>query len=192
MGKAEFGMLDAILDELVKSWNDNEYQPLLEADVAGWLFHIMISAKDFYNSKKEEIHLETRVTNQPQVKPDIVIGEVNQNPEGQRICIDPRVVIEIKLFPSKGFTNSQHFVHLEHVLEDDLPKLKLILEENRKCLCYSLIIDGDSYLEKEFKKGKYESTTTRWQIINERNNSNKNIVLYFIKFSGNRWSWERV
>jgi hypothetical protein len=177
-------MLDGILDELINNWNAKNYQPILEADAAGWLFHIMISAKDFYDPK--EIHLETRVKDQSQVKPDIVIGKVDQNQEGKRICIDPKIVIEIKLFPSKGFTNSQHSVHFTEILERDLPKLLSISSEN--CMCYSLIIDGDGYLG---KSGRGKEQTRLEELIEIRKKEYKNIGLYFIKYNKDGWSKEK-
>ena len=94
------------------------YEMLLEADVCGWLFHLLLTQTEV---NPEQIHLDTRVFN-ADGRFDIAIGSLHTGPNG-RPCIQPQLIVEVKIFPRIGFTDQQHRVHYEHVLNDDLPKL---------------------------------------------------------------------
>jgi hypothetical protein len=49
-------MVIDLLQNLRDKWNQRDYQPLLEDDVAGWLFHTALSSADFVLNG-EHIHL---------------------------------------------------------------------------------------------------------------------------------------
>lgn len=175
-------MFIMIINQLIATWNQTNYQPLLEADVAGWLFHFFITAPNAI-AQNEEIHLDTRVLNVANSRFDVSIGTL-QEPINQRPSIDPRIVIEIKLFPRQGFTNQQHRVHFEHILNDDLRKLAQIPNDNRfRC---SLIVDGAAYLN-----GQYNNQVRSQVLINQRNQIANGVDLLFVRFQNNTWNVEQ-
>ncbi|GHU76157.1 hypothetical protein FACS189461_3400 [Spirochaetia bacterium] len=171
-------MIEAVLSNMITEWSKNNYQPLLEADVSGWLFHYAVIKHGLIKTN-EELHLETRIINQPRYRYDFVVGGI-QRPKGKRICISPRIAMEIKLFPKEGFAAPQHGVHFDHILKDDLPKLSLVA--NKNCTCYELVVDGANYLSGSYKNRKDT-------IINNR--KNKNIILLFLEYINERWLIDR-
>jgi len=132
------------------------YEMLLEADACGWLFHLLLMQPGI---NKKEIHLDTRVC-ETRGRFDLVIGPINKTPMRGRPCVNPRFVVEVKLFPRIGFTGQQYKKRYERIINEDLPKLgKLDLPVSA-----SLIIDGCRYLE-----GTYEGCNRYDYLVKIRN-----------------------
>ena len=175
-------MIHTIINQLKDIWNQSNYQPLLEADVAGWLFHLFITTSDSIQAL-ENLHLDTRVLNALNSKFDVVVGKYSY-PDNQRACLDPRIVIEIKLFPSEGFNDSQQNVHFLHIINDDLKKLGS-LPNTIQCRC-SLIVDAAKYL-----RGKHNRQMRSEVIKTRRNEIAQGVDIYFLKYENTNWSYEK-
>ena len=119
--------LKTLVEEMCESENRAVYCPILEADLSGFLYHLILS-KGICSPAR--IHLDTRVVESTSKNNrfDVVIGELARR-QDDRPAVSPEVVIEIKMFPY-GFTDQQHRVHFEHVLNDDLRKLASVKGEN--------------------------------------------------------------
>jgi len=153
------------LTQTCAAWKSGHFVPLLEADFAGYLYHVLVSSLD---GDASQFHLDTRlVGRKTTARFDLVIGSV-LNTEDQRKrmsgstdvpehlrkfinskaslavfrpAILPLVVLEFKAFPL-GFTPQQHRVHFEDALKD-ITKLKDI---KPACDGRGLVLfDGDRY-----------------------------------------------
>jgi hypothetical protein len=147
---ASYEALRRCLDDLCRTLTNQEWIPLLEADVAGYLFAGCLR----YGIPLHDVHLDTRVCGVSERRYDLVVGPVDTAPEdSKRACIrTPELVVQIKFFPQYGFTWQQHNVHFHHVLDDDLPSLaQMSSVPGVKCL--ELLVDlfesktGLSYLQ---------------------------------------------
>ena len=131
--------LEESLQVLSKDYAGGDFIPLLEADVVGYLYHILVSKL----GSAAKIHIDTRICIDPNKKFDLVIGRVSSRVE--RPCIEkPELIIEVKFF-SSGFTDQQCRIRYLHVIEDDIPKLTNVKEplDNR----YILLFDEENYLQ---------------------------------------------
>lgn len=96
-----------VMDNLCSQYNSGEFVPLLEADIAGYLYHILLTQKLIALA---HIHLDSRVIGaERNQKFDIALGPIEIR-EDRRPAVGAQVVIEIKSFP-RGFTDPQHRVH---------------------------------------------------------------------------------
>ena len=120
------------------------YEPLLEADVSAWLFHLFLTSSEL---DPAEVHIDTRVCN-ADGRFDVAIGPLKIRVNG-RPCVEAHSVIEVKIFPRIGFTDQQHRVHYEHILNDDLRKLGTLKPDIG--FYSALIFDGRRYLEGSYK-----------------------------------------
>lgn len=154
------------------------YEILLEADVSGWLFHLLLTQPEI---NAQHIHLDTRVCD-ADGRFDIAIGPLRTGPNG-RPCIKPQFVLEVKIFPRLGFTNQQHRVHYEHILNDDLRKLGQL--DSTIGLRAALILDGRGYLE-----GTYQDQNRRVYLINKRNQIAPGVHVFIIRFANDSWHVE--
>ncbi len=151
------------------------YEPLLEADVSGWFFHLLLTSPRF---NPKEVHLDTRVCG-ADGRFDIVIGTLKIG-VSERPCIEAHSVIEIKVFPRIGFTNPQHRVHYEHILNDDLRKLGTLKPVTG--FLAALIVDGRGYL-----KGNYNCKNRREYLINIRDQIAPSAHVFMIRLEGGGW-----
>lgn len=151
------------------------YEMLLEADVSGWLFHLLLTQPEV---NKQQIHLDTRVCN-ADGRFDIAIGPL-QTIANRRPCINPRLVVEVKIFPRIGFTDQQHRVHYEHILNDDLPKLGRL--DSTIELRAALIVDGRGYLG-----GTYQGYNRHEYLINRRNEGASKVHVFIIGLIDGNW-----
>jgi len=133
-------VLISSLDKLIKDYQDGNFAPILEADIAGYLYHLLVVEL----GQARAVHMDTRVRPDSNAKFDLVIGEVHRPVRGRPYIKDPKLVVEIKCFPF-GFTDPQHRVHYQHVIDDDIPKLSNVgaPSDNR----FALLFDEANYLE---------------------------------------------
>ena len=159
---------------------DRGYQPILEADINGWLFHFLAGDESV---EIHELHSDTRVCGASGFF-DLAIGPFGEAADG-RPCITPRLVVEIKFFPESGFTPQQHRVHYEHILDDDLRKLGE-LAADVECAA-SLAVDGKGYLA-----GTYHRENRRDVLVRKRNEVAPKAHLFVISKVGGSWEVEHI
>lgn len=151
------------------------YEPLLEADVSAWLFHLFVTSSELDPTK---VHLDTRVYN-ADGRFDIAVGPLKIGVSG-RPCVEAHSIIEVKIFPRIGFTDQQHRVHYEHILNDDLRKLGTL---KLGIGFYStLIFDGRRYLE-----GSYKGKNRREYLISRRDEIAPSAHIFIIRPEGSNW-----
>jgi hypothetical protein len=169
------------LDNLDRLCLSTGYELLLEADVVGWLFHLLLTQPTI---DPKEIHLDTRVCNaDPGKRFDVAAGALRPRLQG-RPCVEPRLVVEVKIFPRIGFTDQQHRVHYEHVLHDDLPKLGS-LGPSVECRA-SLLVDGRGYLD-----GTYQGRNRRDTVLGTRDEIAPGVHLFLLRHKTDRnWRLE--
>jgi hypothetical protein len=162
-----------VMDNLCWQYNAGEFVPLLEADIAGYLYHILLTQKLI---GLEHIHLDSRAMGaERNQKFDIILAPIEIREDG-RPAVKAQVVIEIKSFP-RGFTDQQHRVHLEHVLNDDLPKLSRV----PSALKVEVLFDEVSYL-----KGLYQGMRRVEVIVEKRRTSDANINILLTQTKGDK------
>jgi len=151
------------------------YIPILEADVSGLLYHLIV-VKNL--CPLHRIHLDARITGAQNKNKrfDLVIGDVDQAEDG-RPAVSPEAIIEIKLFPN-GFTSEQHRVHFEHILKGDLRKLGAIRNIPR----VEFIFDEVNYLD-----GQYRGVNRRDVIIATRDQEAQGVYLIFARKVNGDW-----
>jgi len=154
------------------------YEMLLEADVVGWLFHLLLTRPEI---SLQQIHLDTRVCN-ADGRFDIAIGPLHTITNG-RPCITPQAVVEVKIFPRIGFTDQQHRVHYVHILDDDLPKLGGL--DPALELRTALILDGRGYL-----KGTYQGHDRHKYLIDRRNEVASGVHVFIVSLADGNWQIE--
>jgi len=94
MDMSQHDTLVVILTELSRDYVGQRFKPLLEADIAGYLYHLWISKV----GDARRLHLDTRICEVPDQRFDFVVGEIYYNVE--RPCITkPELVLEAKFFP---------------------------------------------------------------------------------------------
>ena len=155
-----------------------DYEMLLEADVSGWLFHLLLTQPEV---NPQQVHSNARICNVDGLF-DIVIGPVHMGAD-KRPCIQPQLVAEVKIFPRIGFTGPQHRVHYEYILNKDLPKLGRLNPAIQ--LRTALIMDGRGYL-----KGTYHGHNRQEYLIKKRNDIASGVHLFILHFSNKNWQIE--
>jgi len=135
----EISKLTQAADGLCQDLDQGIFVPLLEADIAAYLYHRLVLAE----VPIPTIHLDTRIIGIPQFKYDLVIGSVKLDSEAERAAVNyPQLVVQIKLFPQWGFTHQQHRVHYRHVVEDDIASFRLLRANFPNCKCCELLADS--------------------------------------------------
>ena len=136
-------LIEEAFDRLCDAYNSRQLIPLLEADVAAYVYHSLVS---IFDGDASRIHLETRLLGAPaNEKYDLVIGDVLSTDEIKRLVLDrlgdnfnesdkrllrakssdadfrPAVrgelTLEFKIF-AVGFTPQQLSVHQKQAVED--------------------------------------------------------------------------
>jgi len=163
--------LQRVLGTLCRDYNDKTFLPILEADVAAYLFYLWVS--EFGEAK--DLHLDTRVYQKLESRFDFVVGKIEYG-AGRPCITKPELVAELKAFPY-GFTNEQHSVHYSDVIERDLPKLQSI--KNPANFRYEILFDEDDYLRGFDRK----SNGLRIERVIKRRDEldRKIVVVYFRK-----------
>ena len=164
-----------VLQRLKNECLASNYEMLLEADVSGWLFHLLLTQPKV---NPQQIHLDTRICN-ADGRFDIVIGPLRTGAD-KRPCIDPQLVAEVKIFPRIGFTGEQHVEHYKSILNKDLPKLGTLNPAIQ--LRAALILDGRGYLQ-----GTYQGYN-RWEcLIKRRNDIASGAHVFILHFANDNW-----
>src|SRR5258706_13317443 len=94
-------ILDAALANFCDDFNQRRVTPILEADIAGYLFHRIVANGCPLNM----VYLATRVCGEAARtrKLDIVIGTLNE----RTACVAPLLICELKVFQRWGHTDQQ-------------------------------------------------------------------------------------
>jgi hypothetical protein len=171
--------LNSILGQLCNECNSKQYDFILEADASGWLFHLFLSDPTI---NPNQVHLDTRVAG-AHGRYDLVIGPTTF--DTARPSISPQLVVEVKVFPRVGFTDQQHRVHYEHVLEDDLRKLGQ-LSPSMECRA-EVLIDGCDYL-----CGQYSKQNRLQHLIGVRNKIATGAHIFLLTFSNGIWQLQHI
>lgn len=168
-----------VIDNLCSQYDSGGFVPLLEADITGYIHHALLAQKLV---SLAHIHLDSRAIGAKRnQKFDILLGPVAIREDG-RPAISAVAVVEIKSFP-RGFTDQQHRVHFEHVLNDDIPKLSRF-----SCpLKVELLFDEVGYLT-----GSYHREHRIEVIVRHRARHDANINILLIQRKGDRLVTQRL
>jgi len=138
--------LERCVQTLVGDYNKGHFDPILESDIVGYLYHLWIS---LFGSP-DTVHLNTRLCESLKRKFDFVVGNVNI--EESRPCVkNPELVVEVKVFP-RGMSSPQHREHWRKVVEKDIPKLAKLRTSLKKR--YLLLFDEADYLKGQYRASK--------------------------------------
>ena len=118
--KIAFDLLRRSLQDLCNAFNGGQFFPLLEADVAAYLYHRFLEN----GCPLSEIYNETRLCgiSRGERKFDLVIGAVNT----VLGCIQPVLVVQIKAFQRWGHSPQQHRRRFEGIVSEDIESLKQV------------------------------------------------------------------
>jgi hypothetical protein len=110
-------VLDASLSDFCEDFNRESVTPILEADIAGYLYHRIVEN----GCPPNMVYLATRVCGEAARirKPDIVIGTLNKSDA----CITPLLICELKVFQRWGHSDQQMRHRFSGLLAEDLPSL---------------------------------------------------------------------
>lgn len=110
-------VLNESLSALCNDFNLGAVTPLMEADIAAYLYRAMIKS----GCSQRMVYLETRIKGRHarSRRPDLVVGEIDCGAG----CVEPVLICEIKAFQRWGMTDQQMNRRFEHVLESDLVSL---------------------------------------------------------------------
>lgn len=117
--RTAFELLDSSLQDLCRDFNGQVFFPLLEADVAAYLYHRLLEN----GCPLKQLFVETRVCDVPDErrrKYDLVVGNANL----EQACVEPVLIAEIKCFQRWGHTPQQHRHRFEGILTGDLRSLQ--------------------------------------------------------------------
>jgi hypothetical protein len=167
----------ALVKEMCQLNEHGEYAPILEADLVGFLYHLIL--RDSLCSPGK-IHLDTRIigSENDNYKFDIVVGEVRRRDDG-RPAISPEAIIEVKVFP-EGFTDQQHRRRFEHILDNDLRKLGSL--RMRPLFRVEFVFDQVDYLA-----GTYASTNREQVVVGRRNEIAAGVTILFARRTAGSW-----
>jgi hypothetical protein len=115
-----FNLLRNSLQDLCDAFNRKEFLPLLEADVAAYLYYRLLEN----GCPLSNLYSETRVCGiaGQKRKFDVVIGLVNTS----LACIQPVLVAQIKCFQRWGLSHQQHRRRFEGIISDDIESLRQV------------------------------------------------------------------
>jgi hypothetical protein len=159
-------LFEKALGDLCAAWARGHFAPLLEADVAAYLYYLLVS---YFGGNASWLHLETRMVSSNQNrKPDLIIGQVlstedqkerflaNREPipdkfqkifkstkSGFRPAVDAKLILEFKfLRGTKGLISA----------EDDMAKLGGLAQDFPEGRA-SVLFDDKGILTDERREG---------------------------------------
>ncbi len=111
-------ILDAALSDFCDDFNRERVTPILEADIAGYLYHRIV----VNGCPPRMVYLATRVCGEAarSRKPDIVIGTLDK----RDACVAPLLICELKVFQRWGHSDQQMRHRFSGLLDEDLPSLE--------------------------------------------------------------------
>jgi len=111
-------ILDAALNHFCEDFNRERVTPILEADIAGYLYHRIVTN----GCPHHMVYLATRVCGEAarSRKPDVVIGTLNKS----AACVAPLLICELKVFQRWGHSDQQMRHRFSGLLAEDLPSLQ--------------------------------------------------------------------
>lgn len=129
-------IFDAALADFCQDFNNRLITPILEADIAGYLYHRIVAN----GCPLDMVYLATRVCGEAarSRKLDIVIGKLNKN----AACITPLLICELKVFQRWGHTDQQMNQRFSGLLGDNLPSLgqtAKVLDSGRLAVLVDLV-----------------------------------------------------
>lgn len=139
-GDSHISRLATAVRQLAHDFDQGAFVPLLEADVDGYLLHILLEQRAYPAS---ELHQNARVSGLSERRYDLVAGRTDFHPASEKraATADPQLVVQGKLFPRWGFTAQQHNVHLDHVMKDDIPTLGEVHRRWPDAAACALLVD---------------------------------------------------
>jgi len=109
--------VEGCLKQIDEDWRKGRFNPILESDIAGHLYHVLASRV----GSAACLHLSTRLCGDPENehrKYDLVVGEVTDGVGESRPYIkEPTMIVEIKLL-ARGFNPAQKQRRLRGIKED--------------------------------------------------------------------------
>lgn len=111
-------ILDAALADFCEDFNHQRVTPILEADIAGYLYHRIVANGCPLNM----VYLATRVCGEAarSRKLDIVIGTLSKSDA----CVVPLLMCELKVFQRWGHSDQQMNHRFSGLLAENLPSLE--------------------------------------------------------------------
>lgn len=115
-------VLNLALQDMCRDFNAGEFTPILEADVAAYLYHQLLVNGCPLNT----VYLATRICGDfaRSRKPDLVVGTLNKD----SACIQPSLICELKAFQRWGLSDQQMRRRFVGILAEDLPCLEQMSE----------------------------------------------------------------
>ena len=163
-------LLKQALENLCHDYNVGTFVPILEADVAAYLYHLWI----LESGKASNVHLDTRIHQRQRSFFDFVTGRIDYGVA--KPCIsNPELIAEIKAFPI-GFTHQQNRRHYFQVIERDLPKLASVT--NPQDSRFEILFNENNYLGGNDVKN---SSSRMAYIIKTRDTLDGKIRVVFLK-----------
>lgn len=151
--QAAFDLLQKALQDFCEAFNRKEIFPLLEADVTAYLYHRLLEN----GCSPAMVYNETRLCgiSKGERKYDLVIGTMNI----EHACIQPVLVVQVKVFQRWGHSHQQHRRRFEGILNEDLESLGEItdlLHNGRAEVVVDLVYTSKrtGYLSGYWKKDK--------------------------------------
>jgi len=121
-------LLRKSLQDLCEVFNQNEFNPLLESDIAAHLYHRLL----MNGCPSLHLYSETRICgiDEENRKYDLAIGSVDT----ELACVKPVLIAQLKCFQRWGFSHQQHRRRFEGIIVEDIESLKQasgVLREGR-------------------------------------------------------------
>lgn len=118
-------IFDAALVDFCEDFNKQRVAPILEADIAGYLYHRIVAN----GCPLSMVYLATRICGEMarSRKLDIVIGTLNRD----EACVMPLLIGELKVFQRWGHSPQQMNQRFSGLLADNLPSLEQAVDTLR-------------------------------------------------------------
>lgn len=166
---------------LIKKITSKQFSPILEADVVGYLYHLLIQKNI---CKAHLLHIDTRVAFGPNgAKVDMAVGKLIPVGSKETPAVAARMIIECKVFV-EGFGSGRRGGAYSSLFSRDLPKLRKYAIANKKCRLVMLILDEKGYLnDEDTKRDRLR------QLIQERNKKCRAVKIILAQNNAEDGSW---
>lgn len=132
--------LSTAVGRLAHDFDQGSFVPLMEADVDGYLLHILLEQHAY---PAIELHQNARILGLSKRRYDLVSGRIDLQPASEKraAVTTPGLVVQGKFFPRWGFDAQQQNVHLDGVIDDDIPTLEEAFRAWPEATACSLLVD---------------------------------------------------